>query len=347
VILNARDAADRGAAIRPRTECVAAHRAGDRWRLTLKDRRNGAAHEIEARALVNAAGPWVTRVLSEVAGRDVPVRTRLVKGSHIVVDRVLPDDKAYVFQNSDGRVAFAIPFEGDFTLIGTTDEDFAGDPATAAIGEAETAYLIASVDEYLEKPIRRETIRMTFAGVRPLHDDGRARPQETTRDYALALDAPSGAAPLMSVIGGKLTTYRRLAERVLRKLAGHFPALPGPWTRQAKLPGGDIPGDFDAWARETGARYPFLDARLTARLCRAYGTRIEALLAGVSHAADMGADFGAGLTARELDFLAATEWAETAEDVLWRRTKLGLRIPPEKHAAIEAYLGKRVPAARH
>ncbi|MBN9023109.1 MAG: glycerol-3-phosphate dehydrogenase, partial [Rhizobiales bacterium] len=338
----ARDAADRGAAIATRTRYVAAERQDGLWRLTLEDRRRGERFEIAARALVNAAGPWVSEVMHGVAGIASPSPIRLVRGSHVVVERLFDHDRAYIFQNADGRICFAIPYEGAFTLIGTTDEDFHGDPATVRITEAETDYLLAAVGEYLATPVTRDRIRWTYAGVRPLYDDGASRAQEATRDYVLSLDAPDGMAPLLSVFGGKITTYRRLAEAALARLAGTFPEMGAPWTRAARLPGGDVgPAGFEAFARARIDAYPFLDPQLVLRLCHAYGTRIDRLLAGVGSEADLGVAFGAGLTRREVDHLVDDEWAETAEDILWRRSKLGLHIDAAGRAALEAYLADR------
>lgn len=342
VVLCARDAADRGAAIKTRTKCVAAARDGAAWRLTLEDRRTGSRSEVSARALVNAGGPWVSDIITGVAGRNVPARVRLVKGSHIVVDRIFAHDRAYIFQNADGRVCFAIPYETDFTLIGTTDEDFEGDPATAAITDAETDYLLASVGAYLERPLTREMIRWTYSGVRPLYDDGASKAQEATRDYVLSLDSADGSPPLLSVIGGKITTFRKLAEQALARLTTVFPHMRPPWTREAVLPGGDVPFDaFAEWTNETvGHRYPFLEPLTGARLCRAYGSRIRAVLDGVSGPADLGRDFGGGLSEREVDYLVGQEWAETADDILWRRSKLGLRFTSGQRALLEDYLAE-------
>jgi len=348
VVLNARDAADRGADIHTRTRCVAARREGDRWRLTLENARDGARFDISARGVVNAAGPWVSDVLTGVAGLNAPARVRLVKGSHIVVDRLFQHDRAYIFQNADGRICFAIPYEQRFTLIGTTDEEFEGDPATAEISQPETDYLLAAVSEYLESPVTREMIRWSYAGVRPLYDDGASRAQEATRDYVLILDAPEGAAPLLSVFGGKITTYRRLAEQALAQLSGAFPEMRAPWTRAATLPGGDIPvTSFDSWAENVSRRYPFLDRQVVRRLCRAYGTRVDVLLSGISAASDLGTDFGKGLTEREVDYLKANEWAETAEDILWRRSKLGLHLDAAQQEAVAAYVGQSVANPMH
>jgi glycerol-3-phosphate dehydrogenase len=344
VVLCARDAADKGAEIRTRTRCLAARRESDAWRLTLHDGRDPAQYEtVTARALVNAGGPWVADVISRVAGLNAPVKVRLVKGSHIAVDRLFDHDRAYLFQNADGRICFAIPYQRDFTLIGTTDEDFTGDPATAAIDETETDYLLNAVGEYLERPLSRSMIRWTYAGVRPLYDDGAAKAQAATRDYLLALDAPPGAPPLLSVFGGKITTHRRLAEHALKKLAPALPEMRAPWTAAAKLPGGDVPGgDFDSWALAFSTRYPFLKTGQIQRLCHAYGSRVEMLLEGVTSAADLGRDFGAGLSEHEVDFLVANEWAVTADDILWRRTKLGLRFTPSQVAALTQHLENAV-----
>ncbi len=342
VVLTARDAADRGADIRTRTRCVAARRVGGEWRLTMEDRRTGSRFDMSARCLVNAGGPWVSQVIAEVAGLNVPARVRMVKGSHIVVDRVFDHDRAYIFQNADGRVCFAIPYERDFTLIGTTDEDFEGDPAAARISEQETDYLLGAVSEYLEKPLTHDMIRWTYAGVRPLYDDGASKAQEATRDYVLALDVPDGQPPLLSVFGGKITTHRRLAEQALKHLAETFPHMRAPWTKTATLPGGDMRvTSFEAWANNVADQYGFLNAGLVHRLCRAYGTRVQILLAGVFAATDLGRDFGAGLSAREVDYLIANEWAETADDILWRRTKLGLRLDREQASALGDYIRDR------
>jgi glycerol-3-phosphate dehydrogenase len=339
VVLNARDAADRGAAILTRTRCVAARRNGPLWTLGFEDARDGTRREVSARALVNAAGPWVSEVLSLASGRRGPTPVRLVKGSHIVVDRLFAHDRAYIFQNDDGRICFAIPYEGDFTLIGTTDVDFRGDPGEAAIGEDEIDYLLAAANAYLARPVGRDRIRWSYAGVRPLYDDGATRAQEATRDYVLERDGGPGEAPLLSVFGGKITTYRRLAEQAVGRLAPEFPRLGGPWTARSALPGGEIAsGDLEAWATAAVRRYAFLDHDLVRRLCRLYGTRIDRLLSGVTSAADLGRPFGAGLSEREVDYLAREEWARAAEDVLWRRTKLGLRLTREERAALAAYL---------
>jgi glycerol-3-phosphate dehydrogenase len=339
VVLNARDAADRGAEIRTRTRCISARRENGAWRLTLENRRNGERYAVTARALVNAAGPWVADVVSSVAGLNPPAQIRNVKGSHIVVDRLFEHDRAYIFQTADGRVCFAIPYERDFTLIGTTDEDVTGDPADPKISETETDYLLGAVSDYFEKPVTRASIRWTYAGVRPLYDDGASEAKAATRDYVVAMDAPPAEPPMLSVYGGKITTFRRLAEHALERLAETFPAMRPPWTRSSTLPGGDIPvSAFSEWRDGLAARHPFLPAETASRLARAYGTRADVLLEGVADTAGLGRDFGAGLTAREVDYLIANEWAETADDILWRRSKLGLRLSPAERDTLSAYV---------
>ncbi|HXT78962.1 MAG TPA: glycerol-3-phosphate dehydrogenase [Acetobacteraceae bacterium] len=334
VVLNARDAADRGADIRTRTRCLRARVEDGQWVLSLA---GGAV--ARARVLVNAAGPWVSRVLADVVGHAAPARIRLVKGSHIVVPRLFAHDRCYLFQNGDGRICFAIPFETDFTLIGTTDEDYTGDPGAVAASAADEVYLCAAVSAYLRLPVEPARIVWRYAGVRPLRDDGAGKAQEATRDYVLELDAPDGAPPLLSVFGGKITTYRRLAEAAMRRLAPFFPAMRGAWTAEAALPGGDFPWDGAAALRQDLlGRYPFLAPATAARLIRAYGTRAAAML---GDAADLGQDFGAGLTAREVAWLMDHEWAREPDDVLWRRSKLGLRIGTDGAAALAQFMTAR------
>jgi glycerol-3-phosphate dehydrogenase len=341
VVLVARDAAERGAEIRTRTKVAGARRENRLWHLVAEDTRNGTRSEILARCLVNAAGPWVAEVLSGVAGLNLSTKVRLVRGSHIVVDRLFEHDRAYTFQNADGRVCFAIPYERDFTLIGTTDEDFRGDPSHPVIDDAETEYLLAAVNEYFVRQIGRADIRWTYSGIRPLYDDGASEARAATRDYVLELDAPEGAAPILSVFGGKITTFRKLAEQALGTLKQVFPTMGKAWTATAPLSGGDIPiGTLDTWRAGVAARYNVLDSFTLDRLARSYGTRIDRILDGARDKASLGRDFGAGLTEREVDWLVANEWAETAEDILWRRTKLGLRMSADDERVLREYLAR-------
>lgn len=333
VVLTARDAAERGARIMPRTRCNAARPEDDLWALTLS---NGTTEH--ARVLVNAAGPSVSRVLSDVVGQHAPTRIRMVKGSHIVVPRLFQHDRCYLLQNPDGRICFAIPWQNDFTLIGTTDEDFLGDPAGVAISAAEIDYLCHAVSSWFRSQITPADVVWSYAGVRPLRDDGATAAQEATRDYVLEL---TGTPPVLSVFGGKITTFRRLAEAAMDRLAGIFPGLKPRWTAEASLPGGDFPWDGFAALRDDLVRqYPFLSLPYATRLVRAYGTRAAALLGDARSPADLGVTFGADLNEREVDWLIGTEWACTAEDILWRRSKLGLRFTPPEVTALEHYLAR-------
>lgn len=341
VVLNAVDAAERGATIRTRAEVTKAVREGGTWVIEVQDRLAGSTARIRARALVNASGPWVAMVGRERLSASPDARVRLVKGSHIITRRLFDHDRAYIFQNADGRIVFAIPYEGDFTLIGTTDLDYTGDPGAPHITPEETGYLCAAASEYFRDPVGESDVVASFAGVRPLYDDGASAAQAATRDYVLKLDAAGKeTAPLLTVYGGKITTYRRLSEAALAKLAPWFPAMGGGWTHDAALPGGDFPVDgFDDQVSSLLERCPDCGAARARRLVRAYGTRAAAIAEGVREPADWGRDFGAGLTEREVRYLIEREWALTAEDVLWRRSKLALRIGPEGAAELDAFMG--------
>jgi glycerol-3-phosphate dehydrogenase len=343
VVLNARDAAQHGADIRTRIGVLSARRDrnsdGPFWQITAQGSDGQASHHA-ARILINAAGPWAAEVTSEVVGLNLPSRIRMVKGSHIVVRRLFAHDRAFLFQNRDGRIIFAIPYETDFTLIGTTDEDFTGDPRAASISADERDYLLGALSNYLTVPVRREDIIWSYSGVRPLYDDGASKAQEATRDYVLKTDCPAGEAPALNVFGGKLTTYRRLAEHALSDLAEHLPESArqkAGWTMHAPLPGGDFPHDqVDALTADLKAGYPFLSARQALRLIRAYGTEAATILGDARQAADLGQDHGAGLTEREVRWLCEKEWAMTPEDILWRRSKLGLHMSEAERAAFAA-----------
>ena len=339
VVLNARDAADRGATIAPRTACVSADREGSRWVISLRDEATGMGRTIRARALVNAAGPWVAQVAGSVIRADAPGKVRLVQGSHIAVPRLYDHSSCYICQNEDGRVFFLIPYERDFTLIGTTDQDYRGDPTGVQASVSEIEYLCRSASAYLRAPVTPAMVVWSYSGVRPLFDDESSAAQEATRDYVLKLDAPAGAAPLLSVLGGKITTFRRLAESALAALQPHLPAtvgLPAGWTGRERLPGGEFAVDgFEAQYAAAAARYPFLPAETVHRLLRAYGMRMYDIVGGAGCSADLGRDFGAGLTEAELRYLARAEWARTAEDVVWRRSKLGLRLSAEQVGTID------------
>jgi len=339
VALNARDAADRGAVIRTRTRAVAARRENDIWIVTVEDTGTRKTEEIRARLVVNTAGPWVDHVLSDVVGEKGAHNVRLVQGSHIVVRKKFGDPRAYFFQNKDRRIIFAIPYEEDFTLIGTTDRDFSGDLRDVKISDAEIDYLCAAASEYFADPVRREDIVWSYSAVRPLYDDHASKAQEATRDYVLKGEGGHGKAPIVNAFGGKITTYRRLSESMLEKIEGYLGKRGAPWTAGAPLPGGDFPETgFEAQVARLKAAYPFLDPRPARRLTRLYGTRAHVVLGDAKSLDDLGRDFGAGLHEAEVRYLIENEWARTAEDVLWRRTKRGLHFSPEQTASLDEFM---------
>ena len=340
VVLNAVDAAARGAAIRVRTEVVAARRVGGAWRVELRDTASGQHETVEARALVNATGAWIGETSAQRIEARPIANVRLVKGSHIVVRRLFEHDSAYILQNADRRIVFAIPYEHDFTLIGTTDVDCAGSIGEVALSREEMDYLCSAVNAYLTATVAPSDVVWSYAGVRSLHDDGQASAQDTTRDFVLELDGGSGTPPLLSIVGGKITTYRRVAEEALHQLLPLLarPAGP-PWTRGAPLPGGAFPvGERARLTRELAGALPFLGTADAERLVRTYGTMAREILAGAAHAEDLGLHFGAGLYEREVRHLIDNEWAVTAEDILWRRTKLGLRLAADERNRLEDWL---------
>jgi glycerol-3-phosphate dehydrogenase len=346
VVLNALDAAARGADIRVRTKVEQVARAGDRWRLTLRDAATGAAREAEARVLVNAAGPWVADVMRLGLARGDNFGVRLVKGSHVVVPRQFDHDRAYILQHTDRRVIFAIPYEQDFTLIGTTDIDYVGDPGTVSVTDDEVTYLCDAVSAYFRAPVRPDDVVWRYAGVRPLFDEGRASAQEVSRDFVLDLHHQPGAPACLNVIGGKITTFRYLAVEVARKLRPFLPNAGDDWTHEAPLPGADLPvGGVDALARELSDGCRQLDPAVALRLARSYGTRARQLLRGAADWAQLGPHFGAGLTAREVEFLLGEEWARSSDDILWRRSKLGLHLTPGAAARLDDWIADRADVA--
>ncbi len=343
VVLNARDAADRGAEIRTRTRAFESRQVDGVWHVKVQNTMSGAQETIRARALVNAGGPWVEEVLARGAGVNAKAKVRLVQGSHIVVPKLYAHDRAYMFQNSDGRIIFVIPYQDDFTLIGTTDRDFNGDPAAVKATAEEIKYLCDSACEYLAKPVRPEDVVWTYAGVRPLYDDGASEAKAATRDYVFELDSPGGT-PLLSIYGGKITTYRRLAEEALERLSPYVRGTKAGkgWTATSPLPGGDMNvSSVPALTAELLRGYPFLSSTHASRLVHAYGTRAGNILGTAKTMADLGQSFGATLTESELDYLMAYEWACTAEDVVWRRSKLGLRLSVAEIAVIDDWMATR------
>ena len=338
VVLNAIDAAERGAVIRTRTRLMRADRdrTGRRWELVLTSRGN--RETMSASALVNAGGAWVQDVTEHLLRLTPHAHVRLVKGSHIIVRRLYEHDHAYIFQNADGRIVFAIPYERDFTLIGTTDEDFKGDPAAPTASAEEITYLCRAASVYFRKPVTPDQVVHAFAGVRQLYDDGSRSAKDLTREYLLDLEGSATEAPLLTVYGGKITTYRRLAEAALQKLSPFF-TLGAPWTATAPLPGGDFPYDgLAAQVARAREKWPFLTEPNAHRLVRAYGTRLDRILGDARAMDDLGARFGDELTSTEVRYLMRHEFAETADDVLWRRSKLGLRVGAETVASLTRFM---------
>jgi glycerol-3-phosphate dehydrogenase len=341
VVLNARDAADRGAIIRTRTKVVSARRENGLWSVEIEDARSGARETVRARLFVNAAGPWVDKLLQTAAGSNAR-NVRLVQGSHIVIRKKFTDSRAYFFQNNDGRIFFAIPYEEDYTLIGTTDQDYKGDPAGVKITDAEIDYLCAGASEYFREPVTRADMVWSYSGVRPLYDDGASKAQEATRDYVLKSEGNPGEPQLINVFGGKITTYRRLAESMLEKIEAALGAKGKPWTQGATLPGGGFEKTgFDALLSKLKSQYPFLSETHAKRLVRLYGTRATTVLGKASSMADLGRNFGADLTEAEVRYLMGEEWAVEPEDVLWRRTKLGLKLDAADVQELDVFMKGR------
>lgn len=340
VVLNCMDASERGADIRTRTECVALARGEDRWTARLAGQ--DGEYEISADKVVNAAGPWVDTVLNRALPNERHENLRLVKGSHLIFPRLFEGEHAYIFQNRDGRIIFAIPYEQEFTLVGTTDVMFTGDPAGIDISAEEASYICDAVNEYLKVDLSPEQAAASYAGVRPLYEDKSASNSTVTRDYQFELDAGEhGDGPkLLSIFGGKLTTYRKLAEHALEKLG-----IPGSsWTADADLPGGDIdPGAFDAFVELQRARYPWLAPQAVLRLARAYGTRMDKVIGDAARIADLGVHFGGDLYQREVEYLVAEEFARTSEDVLRRRSKLYLHLSDGEQAALARWFDQNKP----
>ena len=341
VVVNAMDARARGADIRVRTRFASARRVDGAWQATLVDEAGATAH-VTARAIVNAAGPWMRDVLTDLSGVTIDARVRHVKGSHVVVPRVHDAAHAYILQNADNRIVFVIPYQERYSLIGTTDVPV-DEYAHPQISDAETQYLLSLANSYLARPLDVADIVWSYSGVRPLYDDGASDPSAVTRDYVLRTEpaAPDATrAPVLSVFGGKITTYRRLAEAALSVLRPFFPAMPGAWTGSAPLPGGDLPdGGREALLADLAHRYDALPASLVRDLARRHGTRASDVLGDARRIGDLGEAFGANLTEREIRYLQREEWARYADDVLWRRTKCGLPMTAGERARVAEFVG--------
>jgi len=340
VLLNALQAQEHGAKIHTRTRVESAEKVGNIWRARVVDTETGSAQTVFAKGVVNAAGPWVEDVLKQKLGVRTKKGVRLVKGSHIVVPKLHDGEQAYILQNHDNRIVFVIPYENDFSLIGTTDVPYTEDPAHVAIEQEEAEYLCQVVSEYFNKSVTTQDIVWSYSGVRPLYDDDSDNPSAVTRDYVFSLRHDNGQTPVLSIFGGKITTYRQLALHALRDLAPFF-KLRNKQHDLLPLPGGDI-GDFNEFLSSLQLRNPWLPARMAKRLARAYGGRVNEMLQGAGSLADLGQHFGADLYQREVEFLIAREWARSADDVLWRRSKLGLHLDADQCAAFDNWFKARI-----
>ena len=338
VVLNAIDARERGATIFARTACVAARRDGSEWAIELRDQMTGTQRSVRARVLVNAAGPWVNDIIGRVAGLNSRRSVRLVKGSHIVVPKFWDGPHAYLVQNTDRRVIFVNPYQDNLALIGTTDIPYTGRPEDAAADDAEIDYLLDVVNRYFKSRLGREDIVHSFSGVRPLYDDNADNPSAVTRDYIFELDGGAGTPPLLSVFGGKITTFRKLAEHALEKLRPHLPGIGSPWTAGASLPGGDIAdADFEGFLTGLRREHPWLPEPLARHYARLYGTRTARVIGSARSVAELGIRFGENFHECEARYLATGEWAMTPEDVLDRRTKHGLHMTQAERTAFAAW----------
>jgi len=345
VALNARDAANRGAHVMTRTKVVNAERAADHWTLTVADADTGQAKTITARMLVNTGGPWVRQIIGEVARVNTAESIRLVRGSHIVTKRLFDHDKCYFFQGTDGRIIFAIPYETDFTLIGTTDAEHNDTSVKPECSDEERDYLLDFANNYFKQTLTKDVVVWTYSGVRPLYNDGASSATAATRDYVLKVNE-AGGAPMLNVFGGKITTYRRLAESALEKISPYFDAVPEKWTAGVALPGGDFPVDgvrnlIDALQ----AQAPFLDDRWAKRLIRGYGSEATLIVGDAKSPQDLGQDFGATLSEAEVRWLMTHEYARRANDVVWRRSKLGLWMTADQIAVLDAWMQQQAPLA--
>ena len=338
VVLNAMAAAEHGARIVTRTACVAARREGENWLCTLQH-EDGRQEQVRARAVVNAAGPWVESLLKDTLQLPSPKSIRLVKGSHIVVKKLFDHPYAYIFQNPDKRIIFAIPYENDFTLIGTTDVEYHGDPGSVQIDGDEVDYLCRMSNRYFNSQIGADDVLSTYSGVRPLLDDEASNASSVTRDYSLELD--QNGAPMLSVFGGKITTYRKLAEEAVDRLAPLLGNHQPTWTAGVPLPGGDMPNaDAAAFLAVSQQRYPWLPAALVQRYVKSYGTRLHTLIGSARSLADLGEEVLPGVYEAELSYLVDQEWATSAEDILWRRSKLRLHLPANASAVLTDWLAR-------
>ncbi|MFT2112144.1 glycerol-3-phosphate dehydrogenase [Marinomonas sp. 2405UD68-3] len=338
VVLNALSAQKHGAQILDRTRCISAKRIDGKWKIELKKQNSDEIITVTANGLVNAAGPWVSSFIQTGLQQKAPYGIRMIKGSHIVVPRLYSESNAFIMQNEDKRIVFAIPYRENYTLIGTTDEEYKGDPSKVTISQAETDYILSVSNKHFKKQLSNDDVVWTYSGVRPLLEDESSDASAVTRDYTLHVADENGAAPLLSIFGGKITTYRKLALSAMEDLSKYYPTLGKPWTDKEVLPGGDLNGSLENYATELTQRFPFLSSKLAYRYANSYGSLCDTFLAGKSNIEELGQHFGQQLYQAEVDYLVAHEWAYSAEDILWRRSKLGIEFTEEEVSALEKYL---------
>ncbi|MBR9870936.1 MAG: glycerol-3-phosphate dehydrogenase [Gammaproteobacteria bacterium] len=337
VVLAATKAKQAGATIMTRTKCVNAKRGANEWQITLQDTLTNNEQTVTAKAIVNASGPWVSSLFGEALAMKAPKMIRMVKGSHIVVPRLNQEDEAYILQNEDARIVFVIPYEDNFSLVGTTDVEYEGDPSKAKISPEETNYLLDIVNDHFKRQLQPSDVIWSYSGVRPLMDDEEENAQKASRDYAFEVNDEKGQAPLISVFGGKITTYRKLAEAATDRLCNYFKGAGKRWTKTAILPGGDFDNQSNL-AASLKQEYPWLPDALVRRYVRTYGTLSRKILNNCTSIEDLGQHFLGTLYEREVNYLVQDEWAITSEDILWRRTKQGLYAKAGEVEALDAYL---------
>lgn len=342
VVINALSAQQNGASIFARTRCTSAKRVDNQWHISLEDQITKETHEVTAKALVNAAGPWVSSFIETKLEQKAPYGIRMIKGSHIVVPKLYQHSNAFIMQNTDKRIVFAIPYREHYTLLGTTDVEYKGNPNDVAISEEETQYILKVANDHFKKTLSPADVVWSYSGVRPLLEDESSDPSAVTRDYTLHLDDKNHKAPLLSIFGGKITTYRKLALSAMTKLTPYFDNLGEAWTDSKPLPGGDLEMSLDAFAMKLQQDYPFIGANLARRFANSYGTLTHTLLDKVNAEDELGQHFGNQLYQVEVDYLINHEWARSAEDILWRRTKLGLELTSDQVTALESYIQTKV-----
>jgi glycerol-3-phosphate dehydrogenase len=340
VVLTAKKAQESGATILTRTKCIDARRGSDSWDVSLQDMNDNSVHHVSAKVIVNASGPWVSSLFSESLAMTAPKTIRMVKGSHIVVPRLNQETEAYILQNEDERIVFVIPYEDEFSLVGTTDVDYEGDPKKARISPEETEYLLNIVNSHFKRQLSESDVVWSYSGVRPLMDDEEGDAKKASRDYSFEVSKEKNKAPVVSVFGGKITTYRKLAEAATDKVCQYFAHAGGHWTKTGILPGGDFE-NHDTLEARLAEQYPWLPAAVSSRYVRTFGTRAYEILKDATSVQDLGYRFAGTLYQKEVDYLVSHEWAMTSEDILWRRTKQGLYATEEDVRELDQYLSSQ------